>query len=348
MTLAHSAWTTDRVYDLFSLPFYELFDMARAIHLQNFPKQDVQLATLMSIKTGGCPEDCHYCPQSAHHKDVPLESSPLFDVQSVKDAAKNAKEKGATRFCMGAAWRSPNTHTAKGQEQFNTVLEMIKEVKALGMEACVTLGMLTKDQAIALKDAGLDAYNHNIDTSPDYYSQIITTRSFDDRLTTLSNVRDAGLSVCCGGIIGMGESVLDRAAMISVLAQMTPPPESVPINALVPVAGTPLGTQQRVDSIDLIRTIAVARITMQKSRIRLSAGRDDLSRESQILCLLAGANSFFYGDKLLTAPNTAENDDLQLLKTIGLPVSSPEQNETKQQEVHQANRFRSKRGFIAG
>jgi biotin synthase len=318
--VVRSDWTQSQVQTLFDLPFYALFDQARSLHKTFFPNQDVQLATLLSIKTGGCPEDCGYCPQSAHHKQVALKSDPLMDIATVRQAAQAAKAKGASRFCMGAAWRSPNTHTEKGQGQFNAVLDMIREVKALGMEACVTLGMLTPEQALALKEAGLDAYNHNIDTSPDYYDKIITTRTFDDRLETLSHVRDAGLSVCCGGIIGMGEQMSDRAAMIAVLGGMTPHPESVPINALVPVEGTPLGRQNPVDPMDIVRTIAVARVVMPASRIRLSAGRESMSQETQILCLLAGANSFFYGDTLLTAPNQAEEKDRALLAMMGLPV----------------------------
>ena len=318
--VVRSDWTQSQVQTLFDLPFYALFDQARSLHKTFFPNQDVQLATLLSIKTGGCPEDCGYCPQSAHHKQVALKSDPLMDVATVRQAAQAAKAKGASRFCMGAAWRSPNTHTEKGQAQFNAVLDMIREVKALGMEACVTLGMLTPGQALALKEAGLDAYNHNIDTSPDYYDKIITTRTFDDRLETLSHVRDAGLSVCCGGIIGMGEQISDRAAMIAILGGMTPHPESVPINALVPVDGTPLGHQKTVDPMDIVRTIAVARVVMPTSRIRLSAGRESMSQETQILCLLVGANSFFYGDTLLTAPNQAEEKDRALLAMMGLPV----------------------------
>jgi biotin synthase len=318
--VVRSDWTQSQVQTLFDLPFYALFDQARSLHKTFFPNQDVQLATLLSIKTGGCPEDCGYCPQSAHHKQVALKSDPLMDIATVRQAAQAAKAKGASRFCMGAAWRSPNTHTEKGQGQFNAVLDMIREVKALGMEACVTLGMLTPEQALALKEAGLDAYNHNIDTSPDYYDKIITTRTFDDRLETLSHVRDAGLSVCCGGIIGMGEQISDRAAMIAILGGMTPHPESVPINALVPVDGTPLGHQKTVDPMDIVRTIAVARVVMPTSRIRLSAGRESMSQETQILCLLVGANSFFYGDTLLTAPNQAEEKDRALLAMMGLPV----------------------------
>jgi biotin synthase len=318
--VVRSDWTQSQVQTLFDLPFYALFDQARSLHKTFFPNQDVQLATLLSIKTGRCPEDCGYCPQSAHHKQVALKSDPLMDVATVRQAAQAAKAKGASRFCMGAAWRSPNTHTEKGQAQFNAVLDMIREVKALGMEACVTLGMLTPEQALALKEAGLDAYNHNIDTSPDYYDKIITTRTFDDRLETLSHVRDAGLSVCCGGIIGMGEQISDRAAMIAILGGMTPHPESVPINALVPVDGTPLGHQKTVDPMDIVRTIAVARVVMPTSRIRLSAGRESMSQETQILCLLVGANSFFYGDTLLTAPNQAEEKDRALLAMMGLPV----------------------------
>jgi biotin synthase len=318
--VVRSDWTQSQVQTLFDLPFYALFDQARSLHKTFFPNQDVQLATLLSIKTGGCPEDCGYCPQSAHHKQVALKSDPLMDIATVRQAAQAAKAKGASRFCMGAAWRSPNTHTEKGQAQFNAVLDMIREVKALGMEACVTLGMLTPEQALALKEAGLDAYNHNIDTSPDYYDKIITTRTFDDRLETLSHVRDAGLSVCCGGIIGMGEQMSDRAAMIAILGGMTPHPESVPINALVPVDGTPLGHQKTVDPMDIVRTIAVARVVMPTSRIRLSAGRESMSQETQILCLLAGANSFFYGDTLLTTPNPTEDKDRALLAMMGLPV----------------------------
>jgi len=318
--VVRSDWTQSQVQTLFDLPFYALFDQARSLHKTFFPNQDVQLATLLSIKTGGCPEDCGYCPQSAHHKQVALKSDPLMDVATVRQAAQAAKAKGASRFCMGAAWRSPNTHTEKGQAQFNAVLDMIREVKALGMEACVTLGMLTPEQALALKEAGLDAYNHNIDTSPDYYDKIITTRAFKDRLETLDHVRDAGLSVCCGGIIGMGEQISDRAAMIAILGGMTPHPESVPINALVPVDGTPLGHQKTVDPMDIVRTIAVARVVMPTSRIRLSAGRESMSQETQILCLLAGANSFFYGDTLLTTPNPAEDKDRALLAMMGLPV----------------------------
>ena len=318
--VVRSDWTQSQVQALFDLPFYALFDQARSLHKTFFPNQDVQLATLLSIKTGGCPEDCGYCPQSAHHKQVALKSDPLMDVTTVRQAAQAAKAKGASRFCMGAAWRSPNTHTEKGQAQFNAVLDMIREVKALGMEACVTLGMLTPEQALALKEAGLDAYNHNIDTSPEYYDKIITTRAFKDRLETLDHVRDAGLSVCCGGIIGMGEQISDRAAMIAVLGGMTPHPESVPINALVPVEGTPLGHQKTVDPMDIVRTIAVARVVMPTSRIRLSAGRESMSQETQVLCLLVGANSFFYGDTLLTAPNQAEEKDRALLAMMGLPV----------------------------
>ncbi len=318
--VVRSDWTQSQVQALFDLPFQALFDQARSLHKTFFPTQDIQLATLLSIKTGGCPEDCGYCPQSAHHKEVGLKSDPLTDIDTVRQAAQAAKAKGASRFCMGAAWRSPNTHTEKGQAQFNAVLDMIREVKALGMEACVTLGMLTSQQALALKEAGLDAYNHNIDTSPAYYDKIITTRTFQDRLETLDHVRTAGLSVCCGGILGMGEQLSDRAAMIAVLGGMTPHPESVPINALVPVAGTPMGCQGRIDPMDVIRTIAVARIVMPASRIRLSAGRESMSQETQVLCLLVGANSFFYGDTLLTAPNQAEEKDRALLAMMGLPI----------------------------
>ena len=300
--------SSEQIKNLFSLPLNELIFKAREIHKKNFEDGDVQLASLISIKTGSCPEDCKYCPQSAHY-NVNLKKENLIDVSEVKEAAKLAKKNGANRFCMGAAWKK-----LKDGKDLDTVIEMIKEVKSLDLEACVTLGSITKDQAIKLKDAGLDAYNHNIDTSPDYYKKIITTRTFDERLETIQNARKAGITVCSGGIIGMGESWNDRAEMLKILANLQPQPESVPINALVPVEGTPLQSQKIVEPEEMITMIATARIIMPKSRIRLSAGRKYLSNETQMLCLLSGANSIFYGDSLLTTKNNDMERDKKLIR----------------------------------
>ena len=300
--------TSEQIKNLFTLPLNELIFKAREIHKKNFEDGDVQLASLISIKTGSCPEDCKYCPQSAHY-NVNLKKENLIDVSEVKEAAKLAKNNGANRFCMGAAWKK-----LRDGKDIDAVIEMIKEVKSLDLEACVTLGSITKDQAERLKDAGLDAYNHNIDTSPDYYKKIITTRTFDERLETIQNARRAGISVCSGGIIGMGESWNDRAEMLRVLANLEPQPESVPINALVPVEGTPLQKQKIVEPEEMIIMIATARIIMPKSRIRLSAGRKYLSNETQMLCLLSGANSIFYGDSLLTTKNNDMQRDKELIK----------------------------------
>ena len=300
--------SSEKIKNLFSLPLNELIFKAREIHKKNFEDGDVQLASLISIKTGSCPEDCKYCPQSAHY-NVNLKKENLIDVSEVKEAAKLAKKNGANRFCMGAAWKK-----LRDGKDIDAVIEMIKEVKSLDLEACVTLGSITKDQAERLKDAGLDAYNHNIDTSPDYYKKIITTRTFDERLETIQNARRAGISVCSGGIIGMGESWNDRAEMLRVLANLEPQPESVPINALVPVEGTPLQNQKIVEPEEMIIMIATARIIMPKSRIRLSAGRKYLSNETQMLCLLSGANSIFYGDSLLTTKNNDMERDKELIK----------------------------------
>ena len=300
--------TSEQIKNLFTLPLNELIFKARKIHIKNFEDGDVQLASLISIKTGSCPEDCKYCPQSAHY-NVNLKKENLIDVSEVKEAAKLAKKNGANRFCMGAAWKK-----LRDGKDIDAVIEMIKEVKSLDLEACVTLGSITKDQAERLKDAGLDAYNHNIDTSPDYYKKIITTRTFDERLETIQNARQAGISVCSGGIIGMGESWNDRAEMLRVLANLEPQPESVPINALVPVEGTPLQNQKIVEPEEMIIMIATARIIMPKSRIRLSAGRKYLSNETQMLCLLSGANSIFYGDSLLTTKNNDMQRDKELIK----------------------------------
>ncbi len=302
--------TTDQVKKLFSLPLNKLVFKAQKVHKENFEEGDVQLASLISIKTGSCPEDCKYCPQSAHY-NVNLKKESLIDVSEVIKAAKLAKQNGAHRFCMGAAWKKLNDG-----KDLDSVIEMIKEVKSLDLEACVTLGSISQDQAEKLKNAGLDAYNHNIDTSPDFYKKIITTRTFEERLETIKNVREAGISVCSGGIIGMGESWEDRAEMLEVLANLEPQPESVPINALVPVEGTPLQNQSPIKPEDMIKMIATARIILPKSRIRLSAGRKYLSNETQMLCLLSGANSIFYGESLLTTKNNDMDEDKKLIMQL--------------------------------
>ena len=307
-------WTTDEIVDLLEAPLMALLYKAQGIHRQFHEDGSVQLASLLSIKTGACPEDCKYCPQSAHYaKETGLEKEALLPVDDVLSKAAKAKEAGATRFCMGAAWRN-----VRDGEAFDQVVEMVGGVSKMGMEACVTLGMLNEDQAKRLKEAGLVSYNHNIDTSPEFYSEIITTRTFDDRLETIANVQRAGISLCSGGIIGMGETVLDRARMLEVLATLDPHPGSVPINALVPVAGTPLAEQKRVDSIELVRMIATARILMPKARVRLSAGRENLNDEAQLLCFMGGANSIFYGEKLLTTGNNDALADQTLIQRAGL------------------------------
>jgi len=295
---------------LYQSPFFDLLWEAQSVHRQHHAGADIQQCVLLSIKTGGCPEDCGYCGQSARH-DTGLKREPLLSLDRVREAALEAKTRGATRFCMGAAWRQ-----APEGEQFERVLEMVGEVKSLGLEACVTLGMLTPRQAHRLKEAGLDAYNHNLDTSREHYPNIITTRTWDDRIATLRAAREAGLTLCTGGILGLGETADDRCRMLAELAALDPQPESVPINTLVPVEGTPLAGSPPVDCVDLIRTIAVARILMPKSRVRLAAGRTRLSREAQILCFLAGANSLFIGDKLLTTPNPSAREDETLLAAI--------------------------------
>ncbi len=302
---------------LYDRPLLLLLDEARAVHRQHHPDNEVQLCTLLSVKTGGCPEDCAYCPQSSHY-DTDVNAEKMLDVKSVLASARRAKEAGSTRFCMGAAWRE-----VKDGPMFDRVLEMVRGVKDEGLEACVTLGMLTDSQAERLKDAGLDAYNHNLDTSRENYKSIIKTRTFDDRLKTLDNVRAAGITVCSGGIIGMGESIDDRCEMLRTLANLTPQPESVPINALVAVPGTPLAEMPPVDPMDLVRMIAVARVLMPKSRVRLSAGRTSISREGQMMCLYAGANSIFYGEKLLTTPNPDADEDLALIRDAGLGTMAP-------------------------
>jgi len=305
------AWALAEVEALYALPFNDLLFQAQNVHRQHFDPNAVQLSTLLSIKTGGCSEDCGYCSQSARH-DTGLEREKLLDVAAVVDAAKAAREAGATRFCMGAAWRGPK------DKDLGAVAEMVREVKALGMETCVTLGMLKPGQAEQLKDAGLDYYNHNLDTASEFYGQVITTHSHGDRLDTLSQVRDAGIHVCCGGIIGMGESRRVRAGLIMELANLNPQPESVPINMLVKVPGTPMAQEADLDPFEFVRTIAVARITMPASHVRLSAGRQELGEAVQALCFLAGANSVFYGDRLLTTGNPEADADSALFAKLGL------------------------------
>jgi len=310
-------WPTNEVLAILQSPLLELIERARTVHSAHHRNDSVQLASLLSLKTGGCPEDCKYCPQSAHHP-ADMSNGDLIAHDQVLAAAREAKELGASRFCMGAAWRQVRDGT-----EFDSVLDMVRDVGELGMETCVTLGMLTQAQAGRLAEAGLTAYNHNLDTSPEYYDKIISTRDFKDRIETLHHVREAGISLCVGGIIGMGESDHDRARMLEILACLDPHPESVPINALVAVAGTPLEDRPPVEPFDLVRMCACARILMPESRVRLSAGRRQLSREAQVLCFLAGANSIFYGETLLTTANAECEEDRRLLRELGLsPLSS--------------------------
>jgi biotin synthase len=304
-------WTRAQVRALFDLPFPDLMYQAQTVHRLHFDPCAVQISTLLSIKTGGCPEDCAYCPQSASY-ETGVAAEKLMSRDAVLAQAQAAKDAGASRFCMGAAWRSPK------DRDLDQVCAMVAGVKTLGLETCATLGMLTPAQAERLKTAGLDYYNHNLDTSPEYYGTIITTRTYQERLDTLAHVRDAGIKVCCGGIVGMGESAEDRIGMIATLASLPVHPESVPINMLVRVAGTPLAGGEAIDPIDFVRTIAAARIAMPQSVVRLSAGREDMSEETQALCFLAGANSIFYGPKLLTTPNPPPDRDLHLLDRLGL------------------------------
>jgi biotin synthase len=310
-SLLRHDWTREEVRALFALPFPELMFRAAEIHRQNFDPTEVQISTLLSIKTGGCPEDCAYCPQAAQY-NTGVKAEKLMAVEAVLAEAAAAKEGGASRFCMGAAWRSPK------DRDLDKVCAMVEGVKAMGLETCVTLGMLEAAQAQRLKASGLDYYNHNLDTSPEYYSEIITTRTYQDRLDTLDHVRAAGINVCCGGIVGMGEGLEDRVGMIATLAGLPVHPESVPINMLVQVEGTPLAVAGKLDHLDFVRTIAVARITMPASVVRLSAGREDMSEETQALCFLAGANSIFYGPKLLTTPNPGRDRDMALLDNLGM------------------------------
>jgi biotin synthase len=308
---ARHEWTRDEVEAILTLPFPELMFRAQTVHRQHFDPRDVQISTLLSIKTGGCQEDCGYCPQSAEY-DTPVAATKLMQVEPVLAAARAAKDQGATRFCMGAAWRSPKDH------DLDAVCRMVEGVKALGLETCVTLGMLNELQARRLKVSGLDYYNHNLDTSPEHYGAIITTRTYQDRLDTLEHVRDAGINVCSGGIVGLGEDLADRAGLIVTLANLPKAPESVPINALVRVEGTPLADAAPVDPIDFVRVIAAARITMPTSFVRLSAGREAMTDEAQALCFLAGANSIFYGPVLLTTPNADQDRDRALLGRLGM------------------------------
>lgn len=309
-------WEMAEVLELFAMPFNDLLFEAQRVHRQYFNPNEVQASTLLSIKTGGCQEDCKYCPQSAEFT-TGVKAEKLMAVDAVIDAAKKAKAAGATRFCMGAAWRSPK------ERDMPKVTEMVREVKALGLETCMTLGMLDEKQACDLKEAGLDYYNHNLDTSPEYYGNVITTRTYQDRLDTLDNVAKAGMKTCCGGIVGMGEKVEDRAGLLKTLANLPKHPESVPINLLVQVEGTPLKGVEAVHIVDFVRTIAVARILMPQSYVRLSAGREEMTDEAQALCFLAGANSIFYGEKLLTTANPGKDKDLALLERLGMQVEAP-------------------------
>ena len=322
-----SAWNVGSVIRLFEAPFLELLGQAYSVHRDHHPANEIQLSTLLSIKTGACSEDCAYCPQSKHH-ETSLQESKLASVESVVAAAKAARDQGAQRFCMGAAWRSP---TAR---QLDDVLEMVTAVKALGMETCVTLGMLKPGQAERLRDAGLDYYNHNLDTSPEFYGNIITTRTYQDRLDTLAAVREAGIKVCCGGIVGLGESRRERAGLIVQLANLDPYPESVPINNLVHVEGTPLADVPPVDEFEFVRTIAVARITMPKAVLRLSAGRTEMSDSMQALCFMAGANSIFYGDELLTTANPQQEKDRALMERLGMKAMGCQNSHAGELALH--------------
>ncbi len=312
-----TTWTFEALWDVYSQPLLELLYQAQQVHRRFHDPRDIQRCTLLSIKTGGCPEDCAYCAQSARY-DTGVKPTPLLEVEEVVQKAREAKARGATRFCMGAAWRE-----VREGPQFERVLEMVRRVAALGMEVCVTLGMLTEDQARRLKEAGLTAYNHNLDTSREFYSRIITTRTYDDRIRTLKAVARAGIAICSGGIIGMGETEEDRVRMLAELAKLEMPPESIPINCLIPIPGTPLEHAPPVEPLQLVRLIATARIAFPTARVRLSAGRTRMSKELQVLCFVAGANSIFYGEKLLTAPNPAATEDMQLLRELGATISAP-------------------------
>lgn len=319
-------WTVQQASELFNMPFFELLFQAQQVHRQHFDPQQIQVSTLLSIKTGACPEDCKYCAQSARYK-TGLETERLMEVEQVIESAKKARAAGSTRFCMGAAWRNPHDRDMPYLEM------MVREVKSLGLETCMTLGMINTQQADRLAQAGLDYYNHNLDTSPEYYGNIITTRSYQDRLNTLENVREAGIKVCSGGILGLGEKISDRAALLVQLANLPKPPESVPINMLMKVKGTPMADNEEVDPFDFIRTIAIARIMMPTSYVRLSAGREYMNEQTQALCFMAGANSVFYGCKLLTTPNPDENTDIQLFRKLNI---NPEKIQTPLGDNQQA------------
>ncbi|SNT73119.1 biotin synthase BioB [Paracoccus seriniphilus] len=324
-------WTAEEARRLFDLPFMELLFQAQTVHRQNFDPNRVQMSRLLSIKTGGCPEDCSYCSQSARY-DSGLSASKLMEVQRVIAEARKARDAGATRYCMGAAWRSPK------ERDMAQIVAMIEGVKSLGMETCMTLGMLDGDQAKRLKAAGLDYYNHNIDTSEAHYSNVISTRSFADRLETLQNVRDSGIKVCSGGILGLGEATQDRVDMLVTLANLPEPPESVPVNMLIPVEGTPLADAEPVDPIDFIRVIATARIMMPQSHVRLSAGRTEMSDEMQALCFFAGANSIFVGDTLLTKDNPGEDDDMRLFAKLGIQPMKVHEHMPSAEDAPEARR----------
>jgi biotin synthase len=310
--------TYDQLIDLYRLPLFELIERSRAVHKENWPAQEVQLCTLLSIKTGGCSEDCSYCAQSARYKSG-VDAERLMSKDAVMDRARQALATGSTRFCMGAAWRG----VRQGTQRFEQVLDIVQDVAQLGMEVCVTLGELGPEEAVALKKAGVTAYNHNVDTSPEHYPNIVTTHTFEDRLRTIRHAQDAGMSVCCGGILGLGETIEDRLKMLEVISGFNPQPESIPINALMPMPGTPLAENPQVDPLDLVRMIAVTRIAVPKAKVRLSAGRTMLTEEAQTLCFFAGANSIFYGDKLLTAKNPAVEKDRALLAKLGLGAQAP-------------------------
>lgn len=315
---AHAGpWETDRILEMLDRPFNDLLFLAHSVHRHHHDPTRIQVSTLLSIKTGACPEDCAYCPQSAHY-ETPVERERLLSLDEVLTSARAAKRGGASRFCMGAAWRNPS------DKNLDRVIDMVEAVKDEGLETCVTLGMLTASQARRLREAGLDYYNHNLDTSPEYYGEIISTRVYQDRLDTLEHIRMAGIHVCCGGILGMGESRRDRARLLEQLANLPTPPESVPINMLVQVEGTPLEGQAALDPLEFIRTVAVARILMPQSQLRLSAGREQMSDETQALCFFAGANSIFFGERLLTTANPARTHDLQLLERLGLQIEEPQ------------------------
>jgi len=318
LSLHSFSMTYNQLHQLHQLPLFDLLSKARETHQQHWPENEIQLCTLLSIKTGGCSEDCSYCAQSARY-NTGLEVERLMEADAVLEQALAALASGSTRFCMGAAWRGVRS----GTKRFDQVLDIVRSVSKLGMEVCVTLGELGADEAKALKDAGVTAYNHNIDTSPEHYPNIVTTHTFEDRLRTINHVQNAGMSVCCGGILGLGESVEDRLRMLEVLANFNPHPESVPINSLMPMPGTPMAEQQGVDIFDVVRMVALARIAIPKAKVRLSAGRTQMSREGQTLCFFAGANSIFYGDKLLTAKNPQVEEDLRLINELNLTAQTP-------------------------